>query len=124
MAKNEACPEALRALTKQEVAAMWLYHELYARLGIGIGAIAFYKNLGQSQKNNIDRMIKEIKGVLMKTIYKWTGEYRPPELGEWILWAGETPLKVTQEFLDTYAEVPSFWILHRQEIKEGDEDGK
>lgn len=48
--------------------------------------------------------------------YLWTGEYRPPLLGEWINWAGETPLRVDQEFLDTYAEVPSFWILDRQEI--------
>lgn len=51
--------EKLRKLTKQEVVAMWLHGEIYARLGMG--AIAFYKQLGISQKDNIDRMLKEIK---------------------------------------------------------------
>lgn len=47
-----------RALTKQEIAAMWLYGDDYARRGIG--AIAYYKLLSEFKKNNIDRMIKEI----------------------------------------------------------------
>lgn len=59
MSEKKPCPESLRALTKQEVAAMWLYGEIYARLGVG--AIKFYEELGQSQKSNIERMLKEIK---------------------------------------------------------------
>lgn len=46
-------------LTQQEIAAMWLYHEDYATLGIG--AIYFYKQLPQHSKNLVDDMIREIE---------------------------------------------------------------
>jgi len=45
-------------VTQREKAAMWLYHNEYAALGIG--AVAFYKRLSQHEKNNVDRMIKDI----------------------------------------------------------------
>lgn len=48
----------LRELTQQERAAMWLYHEEYARLGIG--AIEFYRRLGAGRRRTVDDMIKEI----------------------------------------------------------------
>ena len=51
----------MREITQQERAAMWLYHNEYA--ATGLGAIEFYKRLGQYEKNNVDRMIAEICGA-------------------------------------------------------------
>ena len=51
----------MREITQQERAAMWLYHDEYAETGLG--AIEFYKRLGQYEKNNVDRMIVEICGA-------------------------------------------------------------
>ncbi len=48
----------IRKLTQQERAAMWLYHAEYAKSGIG--AIEFYKQLGQYQKNRVDEMIADV----------------------------------------------------------------
>ncbi len=45
-------------ITQQEKAAMWLYHSEYAKLGLG--AVEFYKRLGQYEKNNVDRMIADV----------------------------------------------------------------
>jgi hypothetical protein len=49
----------MRALTKREVVAMWLFHEQY--VAQSQGAIEFYRNLSQSNKELIDDMLKEIK---------------------------------------------------------------
>ena len=57
----------MRKLTQQETAAMWLYCERYAELGIG--AIEFYKRLGQYEKNTVDRMIKDIEEARLKVTF-------------------------------------------------------
>jgi len=45
-------------LTKQEVAAMWLYHAEYAELKLG--AVEYYRGLTPSDKKTVQRMIDEI----------------------------------------------------------------
>ena len=47
-----------REITKDEIGAMWLYHEEYANKRLG--AIAFWKGLSDSQKSNVRRMVNEI----------------------------------------------------------------
>jgi hypothetical protein len=48
----------LRELTPQEVCAMYHFHNEYARRGVG--AIGFYKQLSEHDKEFIDRMTREI----------------------------------------------------------------
>lgn len=48
----------LRNCTPEEICAMYHFHDEYARLGIG--AIAFYSNLTEGNKNFIKRMVKDI----------------------------------------------------------------
>ncbi len=48
----------LRLLTPEEICAMYHYHNEYARLGIG--AIAFYAQLPEGEKNFIARMVQDI----------------------------------------------------------------
>ncbi len=50
--------EAMRDPTREERAAMWLYHVDYAESRLG--AIDFWKALHTYQKNNVRRMVKEI----------------------------------------------------------------
>lgn len=57
---NEA--EEIRKLTAHEIAAMWMFGEEYADLGIG--AIAYWMGLSTLDKNNIKRMVKEIAAAL------------------------------------------------------------
>ena len=54
--------EEIRDLTAHEIAAMWMFGEEYAELGIG--AIAYWKGLSTLDKNNIKRMVKEIAEAL------------------------------------------------------------
>lgn len=60
--------ELMRKLTREERAAMWLYHDEYAAQGLG--AIEFYKRLGDSEKRCVRDMIKEI-------LEAKPGSYRP-----------------------------------------------
>lgn len=46
--------------TQQQRAAMWLYHDKYARSGLG--ADKFYEQLGAYEKRTVDRMIVDICG--------------------------------------------------------------
>lgn len=48
----------MRALTQQEVAATWLYHDQFAALGLG--AIEFYRRLRPFEKNRVNEMIRDI----------------------------------------------------------------
>jgi len=48
----------VREPTREERAAMWLYHGEYARSGLG--AIEFWKGLSGYAKRNVERMVEEI----------------------------------------------------------------
>lgn len=57
----------------------------------------------------------------MKTIYKWTGEYRPPKKGEWylnIMVAHSTRGVIFYPLEAAYDCDDCHWILDRQEIEE------
>ncbi len=49
----------------------------------------------------------------MKTIYEWTGEYRPPKKGEWF--ASKITNKPTKAEINFTVE---FWILRPRQIDE------
>lgn len=48
-------------LTKYEVAAMWLFHDLYAQLGLS--AIEFWQNIGKSKQDLVRKMVEEIEAA-------------------------------------------------------------
>ena len=50
--------EEMRELTKCEVAAMWFYHDDYARRGIG--AVEYWKQLDESGKCLMREMVAAI----------------------------------------------------------------
>ena len=58
----------------------------------------------------------------MKTIYLWTGEYRPPKKGEWFLegvvQTGMPLLRPQECFIENWAG--NVFILDRQEQPEPD----
>jgi hypothetical protein len=63
----------MRALTQQEVAAAWLYHNKF--VARGLGAIEFYKSLSNFERRRVDEMIRDILSADASPDEMWTSPY-------------------------------------------------
>lgn len=74
---------AMRELTRQERAAMWIYRYDYANSGLS--AIEFYKRLPCERKAGVDEMLRELdspwqrkaREVLRSVEWIWMGDAEP-----------------------------------------------
>ncbi len=66
----------MRDLTREEIVAMWLHGAAYARSGLG--AIEWWKRLGESDRNNVLRFLKELDDATQPAKSKRARSRRAP----------------------------------------------